>query len=63
MWVLPAGAVTTVVMVVVPLVLSAILPEATPDATGTPFTVIIALVSPVIAFWVTLETEALTDVT
>ena len=59
---LPACAVTTVVMVVVPLALSAILPDEAPEVKDTPFTVIVAPGSTVTAFCVTDETDGSTEV-
>ena len=49
-------------MVVVPLALSAILPDAAPDTTDRPFTVMVAPGSTVTAFCITDETDGSTEV-
>ena len=59
--VVPFWAVTTVVMVVWPIA-KAILPDAVPDVTVTPFTFIVAVGSAAVAVTVTDATALATDV-
>ena len=59
--VMPSWAVTTVLIVLGPTT-KAILPDAVPEATTTPFTFMVALGSMVVAVTVTDATALLTDV-
>ena len=60
--VVPSGDVTTVLMVVVVPSVKATGPDAVPEATGTPFTVTVALGSIVVGVTVTDATALPTDV-